>query len=130
MIRKLLIITIIWAIIILILSGIPGSSLPKAPIFSIPHLDKWIHAALYFPLAIFIVAEFDLSKKLFLSLAAPFFTMLIVALYGGMIELAQDHLFVNRSADVVDLAFDLFGGLFGITVYYLFLKGWFRRQPR
>lgn len=127
MIRKLFIISLVWALLILVLCAIPGSSLPKNPIFHIPNFDKMVHAALYFPLAIFLVAEFDLSKKNFFRLAGPLVTMIIVVLYGGLIEILQEHFFVNRSSDILDFFADIVGGLAGITIYYLFLRPFFQR---
>jgi hypothetical protein len=52
MIRKLFVISLVWSVLILILCAIPGNSLPKSPLFNIPHFDKFVHAGLYFPLAI------------------------------------------------------------------------------
>ena len=127
MIRKLFIISLIWALLILILCAIPGGSLPKANLFNIPNLDKIVHACLYFPLAFFLGAEFDLSKNNLLRLAGPAITMLIVALYGGLIELLQEKLFVNRSADMLDFLSDVIGGLAGLAIYYLFFRPFFHR---
>jgi VanZ family protein len=127
MIRKLFFISLIWALLILVLCAIPGSSLPRNPMFSIPHLDKYIHALLYFPLAFFLGAEFDLSKKNILRITGPLITMLIVAIYGGLIEILQDRLFINRSADIADFLFDVIGGLAGLTIYYLFFRPFFHR---
>ena len=127
MIRKLFIISLIWAILILVLCGIPGGSLPRGPIFNIPNLDKFVHAGLYFPLAFFLGAEFDLSKKNILRLAGALLTMLIVALYGGLIEFLQKTIFINRTADIVDFLADVIGGLAGLTVYYLFFRPFFHR---
>lgn len=128
MLKKLFFISIVWAVIILVLSAIPGSSLPRTPLLNIPYLDKWVHAALYFPLALSLTAVFDLSKKLFFRFSAPFLALVIVGVYGGLIELAQDYLFVERAADLIDLVFDLLGGLFGIACYYLFLRSWFKKR--
>ena len=127
MIRKLFIISLIWAILILVLCAIPGDSLPSSPLFNIPNLDKFVHAGLYFPLAFFLGAEFDLSKKRILHLAGPLFTMLFVVLFGGLIEFLQETLFINRSSDIVDLFFDVIGGLAGLTIYYLFFRPFFHR---
>lgn len=127
MIRKLFFISLIWAILIFILSAIPGGALPKNPIFFIPNLDKIVHAALYFPLAFFLGAEFDLSKKNMIRLAGPLLTMLIVALYGWLIEFLQESIFINRSSDIIDLLADMIGGLAGLTIYYLFFRPFFRR---
>ena len=127
MIRKLFFISLIWALVIFILCAIPGGSLPKNPIFIIPNLDKFVHASLYFPLAFFLGAEFDLSKKNILRIGGPLFTMLIIALYGALIEFLQESIFVNRSADIIDLLFDVIGGLAGLAIYYLFFRPFFHR---
>ena len=112
---------------IMIVCGIPGSALPKNPILIIPHLDKFVHAFLYFPLAVILGAEFDLAKKKYLVWAGPVFTLMIIAFYGGMIEILQGTLFVNRSADIFDFLSDVIGGLAGLAVYYLFLRPFFHR---
>lgn len=127
MIRKLFIISLIWSVLILILSAIPGDALPSGPLFNIPYLDKIVHAGLYFPLAFFLGAEFDLSKKNILRIAGPFLTMLIVALYGALIEIMQEKLFVDRVSDLADLFADVIGGLAGLTIYYLFFRPFFHR---
>jgi len=127
MIRKLFIISLIWAVVILILCAIPGNSLPRGRWFHIPNLDKIVHAALYFPLAFFLIAEFDLSKNNILRLTGPLLTMVIVALYGGLIEILQEKFFVNRSSDIVDFFSDVIGGLAGLTIYYLFFRPFFHR---
>jgi VanZ family protein len=101
--------------------------LPKAPLFNIPNLDKIVHGVLYFPLAFFLGAEFDLSKKNLIRILGPLFTMLIVALYGALIEVLQETLFINRSADILDFLSDVIGGLTGLTVYYLFFRPFFHR---
>lgn len=127
MIRKLFFINLVWALLIFILCAIPGGSLPKNPIFFIPNLDKIVHAALYFPLAFFLGAEFDLSRKNMLRLSGPLITMIIVALYGLLIEFLQEKIFVNRSSDMMDLLFDIIGGLAGLAIYYLFFRPFFHR---
>lgn len=127
MLRKLFFTSLIWALIILILCAIPGGSLPTPPIFNIPNFDKIVHACLYFPLALFLGAEFDLGKKKLLQLAGPLFTMLIIACYGGLIEILQEVLFINRSADIMDFLFDVIGGLAGLAIYYLFFRPFFHR---
>jgi VanZ family protein len=53
--------------------------------------------------------------------------MLIIAFYGGMIEVLQEKLFINRSADIMDFFSDLVGGLAGLTIYYLFFRPFFQK---
>jgi VanZ family protein len=127
MIRKLFIISLIWAVLIMIVCAIPGNDLPSIELFRIPNFDKIVHAVLYFPLAFVLGAEFDLSGKNWLKYMGPVFTMLIISIYGGLIEVLQEKLFVNRSADIDDVLSDIIGGLAGLAVYYLFFRPFFRR---
>ncbi|MCD6347301.1 MAG: VanZ family protein [Bacteroidales bacterium] len=122
MLRNLLIISIAWSVIILVLSALPGDSLPHSVIWNFPHFDKIVHMGLYFPLSLFLVAEFDLTQRRTLVTLAPFIAILTVALYGGVLEVAQERLFVHRSADLFDFFADLLGGLLGILSYYLLFR--------
>ena len=128
MLRNLLIISIAWSIIILVLSALPGDSLPHSPLWSFPHFDKIVHMGLYFPLAFFLVAEFDLSQHSLLARSAPVLAILIVAFYGGFLEIAQQNIFVHRSADIFDFLSDLLVGLLGIFFYYLLFRKFFTRH--
>lgn len=120
MIKKLLIISLLWAILILVLSSISGNSLPKTP--TIPHFDKLVHAGLYFILSSFLIPIFDFSNHAFFRKTSVFIVILIVGFYGGMIEIAQEHLFVNRSGDIIDFFSDLIGGFLGLILYYSIVK--------
>lgn len=131
MIRKLIGISILWAILILIISGMPGDSIPQSPLWKIPHFDKLVHMGLYLPLGFFLMAEFKLGLKEQLQRYSIFLTLLIIALYGGLIEIGQGYLFQNRSADWYDFLADVFGGWLGVLLfqtigYPLFKK--FRKQ--
>ncbi len=119
-----LIVSISWGILIFVLSSIPGSSLPKSP--SIPHFDKMVHAGLYFILALSIMPVMTLSKKQMLIKLAPLITIIIVALYGGIIEIAQENWFTNRSGDIYDFLSDIAGGIFGIIFYFIIINKFYK----
>jgi len=86
-----------WAIVIFLLLSLPSSSFPKAPIY-IPSLDKLIHAAMFFIMALLLHRSFSVSP----SIAAPLLLAVVVAtLYGSLGEVYQ-MLLPDRSADVVD----------------------------
>jgi len=116
MLKKFLIISVIWAILILIVCSIPGSSLPKPP--AVPHIDKLVHAGLYFILASFLIPVPGQSHNRYIRKTAPLIVLLFIAFYGGAIEIAQEHLFVNRSGDIMDLLSDIAGGLVALLLYY------------
>ncbi len=130
MLRNLIIISIGWSIIILVISGLPGDSLPDTKLALIPHFDKLVHMGMYFPLAFFLIAEFDLSKRKVLMQFGSLFTLILVGLYGGIIELAQERFFVHRSADWLDLLFDLIGGLLALIAYYFVFRKLFHSWAR
>ena len=88
---------IAWAAVIFILLSLPSSSFPKAPIY-VPSLDKLIHAAMFFIMALFLHRSFSVAP----SIAAPLLLAVIAAtLYGSLGEVYQ-MLLPDRSADVVD----------------------------
>ena len=129
MIRNLIIISFVWAIIILIISGVPGDSIPQSPLWKIPQFDKIVHFGLYFPLGFFLAAEFSLTKNKKINRYRIPLTLLIVGIYGGLIEIGQDYLFVNRSADIWDFLADLLGGSLGMLLFTHFLgKRFFRKH--
>ena len=117
MFRKLLFISLAWAVLILFISGMPGDQIPQSRLWMIPQFDKIVHMGLYFPLGFFLAAEFRLSHHLVLRRYATVFTLLLVAIYGGLIEIGQDYLFVNRSADWWDFLSDILGGFLGILAF-------------
>jgi len=120
MVKKLFFISLIWGVLIFILSSIPGDSLPAQP--KIPHFDKIVHAGLYFLLASFIMPVIDSSGKWFFHKFSFLIVLFISALYGGFIEIAQEHWFINRSGDIKDFISDLAGCILGIAFYYLITK--------
>ncbi len=112
----------------MVLSSIPGSSLPKSP--SIPHFDKIVHAGLYFILASFIMPVLDLSNNILVRKLSIPIVISIVVLYGGFIEIAQDRWFTVRSGDTFDFLSDIAGGLMAIVFYYALTKRLFKRFYR
>lgn len=117
MIRNLLVISAVWAVIILFISGMPGDYIPQSPLWRIPQFDKIVHMGLYFPLGFFLMAEFRLAKQPMLNRHSILLTLIFVAVYGGLIEIGQDYLFVNRTADWWDFLSDIFGGFLGILTF-------------
>lgn len=113
--------TSLWVIIIFILCSIPGNKIPSNPLVNIPHFDKIVHFGIFFILGIFVMSSLNIPKrtnKMRISLIC----MLIVFLYGGLIEVLQAYFFVNRSGDFYDLIADILGGLFAVLSFYYLKK--------
>ncbi len=105
---------IIWAAVIFILCAMPAERVPD-PRIDIPHLDKAVHFGMFFIMAVLLCNELEYQTRFSLRKIYAV-TVGISFLYGGAIELLQQHFF-NRSGDVWDLAADVLGAAAGCWVY-------------
>ncbi len=104
---------VLWALLIFIVSSIPGSELEPPDIFQ---SDKIAHLGVYFVLA-FLVYRALKAEGLFpqLTSRAPLVTLIVVAVYGASDEFHQ--VFVpGRSVDFFDWLADFLGGVLCILV--------------
>ncbi len=107
---------IIWAIVIFVLCSIPGDNLPQTSMIQIPHFDKMVHFGLFFIMGIFLIAELRYQTKL-TRISIAFITFVVIAFYGGAIEILQEHYFTNRSGDFWDLFADVAGGITSVFMF-------------
>jgi VanZ family protein len=116
----------VWAIVVLLLSIIPGDDLDQLPSLPIPHLDKIGHFILYFVLALLLSAAVSKTR------VRPVLMILIVLLtttYGGTMELMQ-LLVHGRSADWFDFLANASGAITAVILMPLFRKMAFFRWLR
>ena len=115
---------ILCGIVILILTGLPGSCFPKVkPSIG---LDKVAHALMYALFAFlclwgyrkqFIANGINYRRKALLA------TLAISIAYGGLTEIMQETITVlQREGDWHDFLADAIGTCFGATIFYLFYK--------
>ena len=115
---------ILCGIVILILTGLPGSVFPRVkPAIG---LDKVVHVLMY---AVFAFACLWGYRKQFVSndlvyqKRAIFLTILISIAYGGLTEIIQETITVlHRSGDWRDLIADSIGTGIGVLIFYLFFR--------
>ena len=108
---------VLWAIIILVLSGLSGNSISKIPFIDLPYFDKVLHMSFYFVLSILLCRGYfiQLQNK---SIRWPYiFTFITAFLYGLLIELLQATIFTGRTADLRDAAANATGILLGLLLY-------------
>ena len=107
---------IIWALFILLISAAPGSSIDKISFWEVLFLDKIIHLIIYYILTILLINgireyNLNLSKKIIVIISVA-----TGILYGGLIELLQKYIFVERSAEILDFIANSTGAIIaGIT---------------
>lgn len=109
---------LLWLLIILIMSLIPGNKLPGLPVF--PHFDKVVHAAMYFGLAVLLIKPFRLIKVS----RSYLWSFLICMMAGSLIELSQEYLAIKRSGSWIDEMANITGTLIGLIFYHFAVRGY------
>ncbi len=108
----------LWALVILILCGMPGRDVPHISFLEMVSFDKFVHAGIFFLLILLIIRGFLLQISFIkLKQNAKFIALVICVIYGGLLEILQGTIFEGRSADVFDFLADSFGSVLGLLMY-------------
>ena len=109
----------LWALLILILCGIPGRDIPHISFLELLSFDKFVHAGIFFVLIVLTIRG-SLLQTTFIRLQtfSKQISLFICVSYGGLLELMQEAVFEERSADVYDFVANSFGCLFGLFLYH------------
>lgn len=117
---------IAWFFIVLVLTTLPGSDIPKAPWLEKIYFDKWVHIGMFGGLTFLFCWPFNKSNFSSQQRSAYFIKIAIAAsIWGLTIEFIQKFYIPTRSFDLLDWAADSFGAF---TVF-LFCKKWFIKKP-
>ncbi len=108
--------SILLAILIALLSLIPGSSMPGSSLFSIPHFDKIAHFSMYAPFGFIALMENRCKKQ---CLKYHLFIVASVFLLSALIEILQATVTPAREAEWTDLLANLGGLIAGYLAYRL-----------
>lgn len=110
--------SILWALIILVLCGLPGKDIPHISFLELLNFDKFVHASIFFVLILLTVRGFLMQSsfaKLKASAKSSAFVMCV--LYGGSLEIMQGTMFEGRSASIFDFIANTFGCCMGLLFY-------------
>ena len=114
---------ILCGIVILILTGLPGSLFPRVkPVVGI---DKVVHLLMY---AVFAFACLWGYRKQFVSNGSAYrkkaiiLALVISIAYGGLTEIMQEYLVPKRTGDWLDFLADSIGTGIGVLIFYLFFR--------
>ena len=115
---------ILCGIVILILTGLPGSLFPRVkPALG---LDKVAHVIMYAGFAFACLWGYRkqfVSNDLAYQKRAIFLTILISIAYGGLTEIMQETIkILHRSGVWRDLIADSIGTGLGVLVFYVFFR--------
>jgi len=109
--------SLIVALLITLLSLIPGNSMPGSSLFSIPALDKIAHMCLYALFSFTALMESHCKPN-----CLRFHMLLLAAIFSlsAFIEILQETVITTRSAEWLDLLANLTGLAAGYAVFRIF----------
>jgi len=114
---------ILCGIVILILTGIPGSVFPHAK--PIVGLDKVVHVLMYAGFAFLCLwgyrAQFVANGKAYRK-RALWLAVIISIAYGGLTEIMQETIVPSRTGDWYDFFSDALGTCLGVGIFHLFYR--------
>ncbi len=109
---------LLWALLIVILCGIPGRDIPHISFLELLSFDKFVHAAIFFVLLFLTVRGFSVQTTFNVLHQSPkIIAFFICVAYGGLMEIMQGTIFEERSADVYDFIANSFGCIVGLLMY-------------
>ena len=114
---KILAPPIIWALFIAFLCGLPGKDIPHISFLELLSFDKFIHASIFLVLVILI---YRATRKTSNRKNAMVYALCLSIPYGGILEIMQQELFEDRTADLFDFIANTIGCLVAWT--YISLK--------
>ena len=114
---------ILCGIIILVLTGLPGSFFPHVkPVVGI---DKVVHLLMYATFAFLCLWGYRkqfISNGIEYQKRALLLAVVISIAYGGLTEIMQEYLVPKRTGDWLDFLADSIGTGIGVLIFYLFFR--------
>jgi VanZ family protein len=108
----------VWAFLILALCAMPGKDIPHVTWLEAISFDKWVHAGVFFVLVILGLRGLLHLRPARSRQNANLLTLLPALCYGGLLEVLQGAVFVDRSADVFDFIANSFGCVMGVVLFW------------
>jgi VanZ family protein len=109
--------TIFWALLIVVLSFMPGSKFPKV---EITNIDLAVHFFFYCVFTfLLIVGNLRQSQFSFLRKQPVLGAFMVSIPYGGMVEIIQGTEFVSRSSEFADFIANSIGSIIGLILFLI-----------
>ena len=111
---------ILWAILILILYGLPGQDFPDLSFWEMLSFDKFIHAFMFAVLVLLLIVgfkkQYSYKKLRYNSMKV---SVGVAFIYGSLLEFFQEILFIERYSDWFDFIANTAGCFLGLSLFYL-----------
>ena len=114
---------LVWALFILALCGLPGSDIPRLTFLDWLRPDKIVHLILFGTLSFLLIKGFTGYELNSIWTRYPkIISVVLSSVYGVVIELLQEYLFIDRTGDVYDALADALGAFVGLWFYNYWVK--------
>ena len=112
-----------WALLILILCGLPGSNFPKLSFLEWLRPDKIVHLILFGVQSYLFIIGFSRQDRFpgLRSNAVQWGVLLSIS-YGVLVEVLQATIFIGRSGDIRDAIANSIGAMIGLYFYSRYCK--------
>lgn len=108
----------LWALLILILCGMPGKDIPHISFLELLSFDKFVHANIFFVFVLLTIRGLIVQTRFSgIQHSAKITAFLFCTAYGGLMEVMQGTLFADRSMDIYDFIANTFGCTIGCLCY-------------
>jgi len=115
---------LVWALIILLLTGLPGTYFPTVISFwDWLSPDKVVHIFIFFVQVLLILVAF--RTQYLLGTRRLVYTWLLISIvtaFALLTEVLQAYVFIGRDGNVYDFIADFIGVLVGYLAYNLYFK--------
>ena len=108
----------LWALVVLLLSTMPGEKVSEIPFMQISNMDKVGHFMLYFVFTNLLLSDLSRFKgKAFSWKQTILYSMVLAMFHGGMMELLQEIRSLHRSTDIRDFLANSVGAFTAVLLY-------------
>ena len=107
-----------WTVFIFGVYSIPGFDLSYQDPWKLIRFDKLAHSGLFAILVLTLITGFRKQTAIRgLRMHAKKNALIFAVVYGGVLELYQGRLFVERSSDIMDFIANVLGALLGLILF-------------
>lgn len=115
-------VTILWALFLLLITLTPGNAMPTTGNFTVPHSDKVVHFVGFGILAFLMSRGFKKQySKIWLRNHYILCSLVLAISFGIIIEIFQLYI-PDRSFDLFDIVANTTGVLAGLGTLYFYYK--------
>ena len=111
--------TVLWALVISLLTLMPVEKAPETPFLDIPHLDKLVHFGIFGLLSWLMIRGLLKFNEVKDKITPIVISLVFPTIYGGIIEILQ-HFIPGRGPDILDFLANTLGILMGVVTFLMF----------